>query len=295
MDTTPLHTRPWSRRLRGALDAPEHWEVLDVPARPLAQAVEALPLGPYRDALHGVWLGHPLHPVLIQLPIGFWSSAAVLDFVPHGHRPADAFVALGLLTAGPAALAGWVDWSRLDPPRRRTGLVHALSNTTGVLLYAGSMLARCRGRRGRGRLLALAGLTALSVGGTLGGHLAYRQAAGPDRAAAVPGLAPADWIGLGPVDDFPPGQPVQRTVGELGVVVVRDGGDFHVLAGRCSHLSGPLAEGTVADGCLHCPWHGSEFRLRDGEVVRGPATAPQPVLETRVLSGHLEVRRPGAA
>ncbi|MFJ9610567.1 Rieske 2Fe-2S domain-containing protein [Kitasatospora sp. NPDC101176] len=293
MDTTPLHTRRWSRRLRGALDAPEHWEILDVPARPLAQAVEALPLGPYRDALHGVWLGHPLHPVLIQLPIGFWSSAAVLDFVPHGHRPADAFVALGLLTAGPAALAGWVDWSRLDPPRRRTGLVHALSNTTGVLLYAGSMLARCRGRRGRGRLLALAGLTALSVGGALGGHLAYRQAAGPDRAAAVPGLAPADWTGLGPVDDFPPGRPVQRTVGELGVVVVRDGGDFHVLAGRCSHLSGPLAEGTVADGCLRCPWHGSEFRLRDGEVVRGPATAPQPVLETRVLSGHLEVRRSG--
>ncbi|RKT09471.1 nitrite reductase/ring-hydroxylating ferredoxin subunit [Streptomyces sp. 1114.5] len=294
MNTSPLHTRPWSRRLRHALEAPEHWDVLDTPAGPLADAVEALPLGPYRDALHGVWLGHPLHPALVQLPLGCWTSAGLLDFTPGGRRSADALVAAGLLAAGPAALAGWVDWARLDPPRRRTGLVHALSNTAGVLLYAGSLLARCRGRHARGRLLGLAGLTAVSAGAALGGHLAYRLAAGPDRAAAVHRLAPADWVGLGALEDFPPGKPVRRTAGELPVVVVRDGEQCHVLAERCAHLSGPLSEGTVADGCLRCPWHGSEFRLRDGQVVHGPATAPQPVLETRVLSDHLEVRLPGA-
>ncbi|GAB7184395.1 hypothetical protein ATKI12_4226 [Kitasatospora sp. Ki12] len=141
-----------------------------------------------------------------------------------------------------------------------------------------------------GRLLGLAGLAAVSAGAALGGHLSYRQAAGPNRAAAVPLLAPSDWVGLGAVDDFPPAEPVRRTVGELAVVVVRDGDDCHVLADRCAHLSGPLSEGTLVDGCLRCPWHGSEFRLRNGEVVRGPATAPQPVFETRVLSGHLEIR-----
>ncbi|MGW2374264.1 Rieske 2Fe-2S domain-containing protein [Kitasatospora sp. NPDC001683] len=294
MNASALHTHRWSRRLRRALEAPAHWEVLDAPAGPLADAVEALPLGLSRDALRGVWLGHPLHPALVQLPIGCWTSAGLLDLAPGRSRSADALVAAGLLSAGPAALAGWVDWARLDPPRRRTGLVHALANTGGVLLYAGSLLARCRGRRSRGRLLGLAGMAAVTTGGVLGGHLAYRQAAGPDRAAAVPRLAPADWAALGAVEDFPVGQPVRRRAGELAVVVVREGDRCHVLAERCAHLSGPLSEGTVVDGCLRCPWHGSEFRLRDGEVVSGPATAPQPVLETRVLSGHLEVRLPGA-
>ncbi|MEK2495084.1 Rieske (2Fe-2S) protein [Kitasatospora purpeofusca] len=76
------------------------------------------------------------------------------------------------------------------------------------------------------------------------------------------------------------------------VVVHGEEGQRHVLAERCSQLSGPLAEGTVADGC---PQHGSEFRLRDGEVLRRPATAPQPVLEARVLSGtwRSACRRPG--
>ncbi|MFF2747166.1 Rieske 2Fe-2S domain-containing protein [Kitasatospora sp. NPDC058048] len=294
METTPLHTRRWSRRLRRAMDAPERWDLLDAPARPLAKAVEALPLGPYRDALHGVWLGHPLHPAMVQLPIGCWISAALLDYLPGGHRSADALVAAGLLTAGPTALTGWVDWARLDPPRRRTGLVHALGNTTGVLLYAGSLLARCRGHRTRGRLLGLAGATAVSAAAALGGHLSYRQAAGPNRAAAVPRLAPADWVPLGPVEDFPDGKPVRATAGELAVVVVREGEHCHALAEHCAHLSGPLSEGTLVEGCLRCPWHGSTFRLRDGEVVHGPATAPQPVLETRVLSGHLEIRLPAA-
>ncbi|MFB7909853.1 Rieske 2Fe-2S domain-containing protein [Kitasatospora sp. NPDC056076] len=294
MDVSALHDRRWSRRLRRTLDAPARWEILDLPSGKLADAVEALPLGPYRDALRGVWLGHPLHPGLVQLPIGCWTSAGLLDFTPGAQRSADALVAIGLLTAAPTALSGWVDWARLDPPRRRTGLVHALANTTGVLLYAGSLAARCRGRRARGRLLGLAGLAAISGGGVLGGHLAYAQAAGPNRAAAASRLAPADWVGLGPVDDFPPGEPVRRTAGDLPVVVVREGERCHVLAERCAHLSGPLADGTVADGCLRCPWHGSEFRLRDGEVASGPATSPQPVFETRVLSGHLEARLPGA-
>ncbi|WP_344344041.1 Rieske (2Fe-2S) protein, partial [Kitasatospora putterlickiae] len=132
-------------------------------------------------------------------------------------------------------------------------------------------------------------------GGERGGQLSYRLAAGPNRAAAVHRLAPAEWVGAGPVEDFPPGEPVRRTVDGLAVVVVHDeNDDWHVLAERCAHLSGPLAEGTVVDGCLRCPWHGSEFRLRDGEVVRGPATAPQPVLQARALSGHLEIRLPDA-
>jgi nitrite reductase/ring-hydroxylating ferredoxin subunit len=76
--------------------------------------------------------------------------------------------------------------------------------------------------------------------------------------------------------------------------VVRDGDITHVLANRCSHLSGPLSGGDYHDGCLTCPWHGSTFRMADGTVARGPATAPQPVFRTRVADGTLQACLPGA-
>ncbi|GAA2823433.1 Rieske (2Fe-2S) protein [Kitasatospora sp. CM 4170] len=291
MDTI-AHIPLRSRRLRDALDAPADWDFLDAPAGSLHNVFEALPLGRYRDILHGVPLGHPLHPALAQLPLGCWVSAGLLDATCH-RRAAGVLVAAGLATVGPAALAGWTDWAELDTPRRRTGLVHATANIAGVLLYAGSLACRCRGHPRGGRLLGWAGLTAVSAAAALGGHLAYHQAAGPNRTAAVHRLAPPDWFDLGPVDEFTEGVPALRMAGELAVVVVRTGDSFAVLAERCAHLSGPLSQGSVVDGCLRCPWHGSRFRLRDGEVVSGPATARQPVFETRVLSGHLEARLPG--
>ena len=83
-------------------------------------------------------------------------------------------------------------------------------------------------------------------------------------------------------------------LGDVPVVVIRDGERVHVLADRCSHLSGPLSDGDYHDGCLTCPWHGSTFRVADGSVARGPATAPQPVFRTRVSGGIIQVCLPGA-
>ncbi|MYQ33850.1 Rieske (2Fe-2S) protein, partial [Streptomyces sp. SID4956] len=89
------------------------------------------------------------------------------------------------------------------------------------------------------------------------------------------------------------GEAVRCVVDDVPVLVVREsGGEVHALAERCSHLAGPLSEGTVADGCVRCPWHGSVFRLSDGWNVAGPATAPQPAFDTRVVDGHVEVRLP---
>lgn len=264
---------------------------LDAALGPLRRAVHALPLGGARDALHGRWVGHPVHPLMVQLPIGSWMSATVLDLLPGQRRGADVLVGLGLVTAAPAALAGWVDWADLRKPQMRVGLVHATTNVAAVGLYAASLSARLRGRRARGRLLGLAGLTAVSVGGALGGHLAYRQAAGANHAEQVPAVVEPGWHPIGDVADLPVGEPVRRQIGETPVLVVREaGGTVHALADRCSHMAGPLSQGTVADGCVRCPWHGSVFRLADGWNVRGPATAPQPVFETRVVDGRVEAR-----
>ncbi|MGW0366714.1 Rieske 2Fe-2S domain-containing protein [Streptomyces sp. NPDC002990] len=254
-------------------------------------AVRAVPLGGGRDVLHGRWLGHPVHPLLVQLPLGTWMSAAVLDLVPGQRRAARALVGVGLVAAVPAAWAGWADWAELRRPQMRVGLVHAAANLGAVALYGASFAARSRGRFARGRAWGFAGLSVVGLGGALGGHLAYRLAAGASHAEQVPDQVTPGWHGLGPVADLPVGRPVRGRVDEVPVVIVRDeGGTVRVLAGQCSHMGGPLYEGESVDGCVRCPWHGSTFRLSDGWNVKGPATAPQPAFETRVKDGRVEAR-----
>ena len=140
-------------------------------------AEDALPEGAALDALHGAWLGHPLHPVLTDLVIGFWTSAFVLDLVPvrRLRAAADVFVALGLAAAVPTVATGLADWSTLDRRRQRVGVVHAGANALAAAAYALSLADRVRGRRGRGIALGMLGATLASAGGYLGGHLAFGE------------------------------------------------------------------------------------------------------------------------
>lgn len=277
---------------------------LDVVAQRLSGVADRFPVAA-RDALHGVWLGHPLHPVLAQVPVGSWLSASVLDLLamadrdrrrrPGLERAASALVATGLATVPAAALPGFMDWSQLHPEQQRVGLVHAGANTLATGCMAASLAARVSGRHGRGRGWALLGLALSSVGAALGGHLAYRFAAGANHGEDVPHTTGPEWAELGRLGDLPDGEPTAAMVAGRPVAVVRRGDRVAVLANSCSHLSGPLAEGSVTttpDGtdCLVCPWHGSTFELWTGRVVHGPATAPQPVFDVRVVDGTVSAR-----
>lgn len=255
------------------------------------RVARAIPRGGLRDALHGVWLGHPLHPVLAQVPVGAWLSASFLDGWPGNEQASRRLVTLGLAASAPAALAGAADWSEQHEQQMRVGTVHALANTVAVSLYAGSLLARSRGGA---RALRLAGLAAAGAGGLLGGHISFRLSGGANQAEPVPHLVEPGWHVLMPLTDLPEHRPVRRMVGEVPVVAVRDSDLVQVLADRCSHLSGPLSDGSLADGCLTCPWHGSTFRVADGAVVHGPATAPQPSFRTRLRDGVVQICLPGA-
>ncbi|AYG78837.1 Anthranilate 1,2-dioxygenase ferredoxin subunit [Streptomyces hundungensis] len=285
-----------ARTLLKGLDALGGLKQLDKVTGPLQKAVRALPLGPYRAVLQGRPIGHPLHPVLVQVPIGAWTSAAVLDLLPGGGRHARLLVGMGVVSALPATWAGWVDWAEQPERQLRTGVVHAASNGVAIGLYAGSWVVRGRGRPLLGRVLGFAGLTLASVGGMIGGHLAYRQGVGANKTEPVDHLVEPGWHPVGRAAEFTEGQGVRRMLGEVPLLVVREAdGAFRVLVDRCSHMAGPLSQGKVADGCVECPWHGSVFRLADGENVGGPATAPQPTFETRLTdNGVLEVRLPGA-
>jgi nitrite reductase/ring-hydroxylating ferredoxin subunit len=275
----------------------EHANGLDGTVRVLTDAVQRrLGTGARADALHGVWLGQPVHPALTGLPVGFWTSATVLDFVPGSRRASQVLIALGLAGSVPTAAAGLADWSSLHREQQRVGVVHAAANAGAMALFAGSLAARTAGRHTEGRVLALTGLAALTASTYLGRHVAFPLGAGASHAESVMHLAPLGWHDLCRIYDLPDGRVARRQLGYLSLVVVRQGSDVLALADRCAHLGGPLHQGTLTgaedDPCITCPWHGSTFRLSDGTVVHGPATARQPAFETRLAEGGIVQVRP---
>jgi uncharacterized membrane protein len=170
----------WSDDLVGRLEAAA-W--LDGAADVLtAGARRVIPPGPARDVLRGAWLGHPLHPMLTDLPIGFWTSSFVLDlFGPPAAPTSDVLLGLGVLSAAPTAAAGLTDLADVeDPATRRIGTAHAAANVVTVALYALAWVARRRQRRVAGLVWSTAGATTATVAGYLGGHLVFRRAAGVD-------------------------------------------------------------------------------------------------------------------
>ena len=143
------------------------------------------------QALRGSWLGHPVHPLLVTVPVGTWTAAAVFDMVFKDVTTARRLVAVGLAAAPPTALAGWADYTLLNRRQQRVGLVHAASNLVGVLVLSLAYRAYRRDRPRAARVYTLLGLAAIGVGGALGGHLSYAQGAGVFRwqpaRAATPG------------------------------------------------------------------------------------------------------------
>ncbi|MFI9642658.1 Rieske 2Fe-2S domain-containing protein [Micromonospora sp. NPDC051925] len=283
--------------MRALMTKIEQTAALDRVGDRLQRAVQAT-LRPQRvrDLLHGVFLGHPLHPAMVQVPVGAWISAAVVDLLPGQRRAATTLVALGTVSAVPAAVAGLNDWAELSRDQRRVGLVHAAANTVGLTLYAASLAARLNGRHGVGRALAYLGLGAASAGAYLGGHLAYKQGAQVSQSVSELHRMSDGWQSVADLAGLPQRKLVTREVDDVSVILYRHGDEVTVMLERCPHQSGPLGEGEVQEidghACVVCPWHGSAFRLNGGEVVHGPAATDQQILPTRVVDGTLQTRLP---
>lgn len=285
--------------LRRALDLPAQWQWLDPVAAPVKRLVDiVVPRGRLRDSLHGKDIGHPAHPPLAQTALVGWTAAGLLAGLELtvGSRPGqrstrDLMAWSSVAAVTPTALSGIVDWSELHEDQQRTGLVHAVTMATTTLLSLTGRLVR--GRR-TSAAFDLAAATMATAGAALGGHLAYRWAAGSNHAEAFPHLAQEGWTRTFRLAELADRTPRLTTAGDEPVVLCRVGSEVYALADRCSHLSGPLHEGSVEtrDGraCLVCPWHGSTFELAGGEVEAGPAISPQPALDVRQVDGWVEVR-----
>jgi nitrite reductase/ring-hydroxylating ferredoxin subunit/uncharacterized membrane protein len=268
--------------------AVERSQQLDRLADPLNRLVSrAVPSGGLRDVLAGTWLGHPVHPFVVSMPIGCWTGASVLDALKQ-RGAARALIGAGVLSVVPTALAGLSDWVDTSGAERRVGLVHVLANTAATSAYSASWLARRAHRDRVGVALAVAGAALASAGGWLGGHMSYALGVGIDTNSFDAG--PIPWTTLD-VDVAADGTRARASVGPTGLLVTRQPDGVRVLAERCSHRGAPLSGGTLADGCVTCPWHGSRFDLTSGHVRRGPAVVAQPTYQVREHGGALQIRR----
>jgi nitrite reductase/ring-hydroxylating ferredoxin subunit len=239
------------------------------------------------DFLHGRWLGHAFHPVLSDLPLGLWTASVLFDTLNMDDAAA-VMSGVGSSAAVGAALTGLADWTVTHGRERRLALLHGLLNTGGLLLQIGSLAARLGGRRKWGRSLGWLGWIVSLGAAYVGGDLVFGRGLMVDHNAWKAG--PQEWTAVAKLTDLQPGRPRKVQADGRAILLYREGADVYAMEDACSHAGGPLSEGEVNSGVVTCPWHGSQFRLTDGSVRRGPATYPQLRLEARIRGDHIEVR-----
>ena len=254
------------------------------------------PIRPIKDFLNGTWLGHPVHSALTDLPIGALTVALVLDVLGSPLSvAADVALLVAVLSIIGAAVTGLADYTDTDGTARMRATVHAVVMTTALVLLTISLVIRAGNPVDRTVpfVLLVVGYLVISVGAAIGGDLVYLIGTHVNRHAWRG--AGTKWVALdlGDLPDIPEGGPTKAKAGLNTLILVRSGETIRALHETCAHAGGPLAEGTLVDGCIQCPWHGSRFRLENGHVARGPAMYDQPAYEVRRAESGAgwEVRR----
>jgi len=245
---------------------------------------------PVRDFLAGTWLGHPLHALLTDVPIGALTVTIVLDVI---GQPVAADVALlvGVLSMLAAAAAGYADYSTTDGRARVRATVHSSLMLVSLVIYIVSLVIRASGPTNRAVPIALSivAYLILAGGAFVGGDIVFALGNMVDRHAWR--SSGTKWQPL-EVGEIAEGTLVKARLGIQDLVLIRTGQTILALHNQCAHAGGPLSEGSLADGCIECPWHGSRFEIATGRRRRGPTVYDQPTYEVRPLeAGGYEARR----
>ena len=266
-------------------------------SKPLQNAIRGIIPGELKNLLHGTWLGHPLHPVFTDIPVGAWTAALVLDALEtlsgaeECGKAADLAIGVGLIGAAGAAVTGLTDWSETDEPGRSIGLVHGAMNVIATSLYTASWIMRKRRRsRDSGVALSMLGYATTLASAYLGGHLVYGEQIGVDHTATADQKKPESFMRAMKVEELKKNKPTRVVVDGVAILLVKHGDQIHALTETCPHLGGPLSEGKIVGDAIECPWHGSQLALDSGRVVNGPTTFPARCFDVRVRAGYIEVR-----
>lgn len=284
-----------ARLLLRVIDAQAVWTrpLGDVAHRFLHSLFHRLPA--IRDLLNGRWLGHPLHAVLTDAPVGILFLVLVFDVLQMPEAAGWALL-LGILAMVAAALAGFADYADTDGRARERATLHSTIMVVALLVYIWSLLLRL-GPTESGFTVAvlplafltsLVGFLLLSAGAYVGGDVVYVLGNMVSRHAFRG--AGTKWIALEPAEldaagAIPEGRPIKAKLGINQLVLVRQGETILALHDVCAHAGGPLNEGTYAHGQIACPWHDSRYRMSDGLVTQGPSVYDQPAYEVRAKDG----------
>jgi nitrite reductase/ring-hydroxylating ferredoxin subunit/uncharacterized membrane protein len=226
--------------------------------------------------------------MLIVYPFAFLTGAFGFNVAAAASRRRElAAVSQQLIPVGvtlglAAAVPGLLDYLESVPPASSANgraLKHALLNTAALGLFTASWLL---GRKRRTQSVPLvmqgAATAAMSMAGYLGGTLVYRNQIGVDHRYANAGkwseetrtnssgsaLAfTGEGLGLN--------QMKLVHVDKERIVVARTEDGLEAFNDRCTHKGGPLSDGALICGTVQCPWHGSQFDVKTGRVVCGPA------------------------
>jgi nitrite reductase/ring-hydroxylating ferredoxin subunit len=251
-----------------------------------------------QDFLNGSWLGHSLHPVVVDVVVG-GSTVAALFQVLSWLGVADlrtallwvlAMTGLAALSAIVSGLTDFKDTATGDE-RAVVGL-HGLINIVASVILIAAFLILLAGGDALASWLIVGGFAVLSVGAFIGGHVVFKYGYMVNHNAFAGGKKAREFTAVLPAAELPEATPTRAMLGATALVVVRRGDVVFALKETCSHAGGPLAQGTLVGDTIVCPWHGSAFRLSDGAVRHGPSTTRQVAYCARINGDQLEVQGP---
>jgi nitrite reductase/ring-hydroxylating ferredoxin subunit len=252
----------------------------------------------FQDFLNGAWLGHSLHPVVVDVVVGGSTVALLLQVlawlgIADLHVALLWVVALTWLAGVSAIVTGLTDFkdTATGDERNIVGL-HGLINIMATLVLVVAFAALWAEADGLAGWLILAGFLILSVGAFIGGHVVFKYGYMVNRNAFARGKAAREFTAVLPVADLADATPTHAMLGATALVVVRRGDLVFALKDTCSHAGGPLSKGQLAGDTIVCPWHGSAFRLSDGAVRHGPASTQQVAYRARISGNQVEVQGP---
>lgn len=248
-----------------------------------------------RNFLNGVWLGHPVHATLTDLPVGAWTVGIACDYLGaitgrrFLKRSGDMLTGVGIVGATAAAVAGLADYSGITGEQRRVGTVHAFLNGVGLIAYIASMIQRIKGNRAGAIPLATLGYASIFVSTSLGGTMVFRYGAAVNQQFRAP-RGPKEFVPVLGADQLSERQLQLVNAAGFPVLLTKIQGEIYAIGNACSHDGCSLAEGQLIGAhTIKCPCDGSEFNVENGQVVNGPAIYPEPTFAVRINLGQIEV------
>lgn len=278
----------------------------------------------FRMAVEGVFVGHPIHVMVVHLPIGLWGISLVFDLAWLADLDGDWLLtasrwsmAIGTAFAVIAGFTGVVDWLgvRRDHPAQRIILYHMVMNVIASGLYLFNTILRFNAADLTAISwvpigMSIIGYALVMVSGYLGGVLIYDDGIGVGRHRKettspevtitsdhiadmdMPQEMPAGYAAVAESAALPEDGTLRIKLNEHTICLVRSAGRVYALQEFCTHRYGPLSEGAIHNGCLECPWHNSCFNLTTGEPVEGPAKVPLKIYNVMESSGMICVQVP---